>query len=150
MLITCVNVPWYARCHMTILLFVKIWFLDDLTCSDEVDTDFILYVFVCLSVFLQVSHCLKNSELTTFHLQCFDAVGWVAGRELAWLSVWSKVQTSIQSSWCHNYSLSPAPVKSRLVLPFWYRLTRVVPEKGPLNGCVCVCALTLLVGHQGL
>jgi len=24
-------------------------------------------------------------------------------------------------------------------LPFWYRLTRVVLEKGPLNGCVCVC-----------
>jgi len=24
-------------------------------------------------------------------------------------------------------------------LPFWYRLTWVVPEKGPLNGCVCVC-----------
>ena len=23
-------------------------------------------------------------------------------------------------------------------VPFWYRLTRVVPEKGPLNGCVCV------------
>jgi len=30
-------------------------------------------------------------------------------------------------------------VKSRLVLPFWYRLTRVVQEKGPLNGSVCVC-----------
>jgi len=29
--------------------------------------------------------------------------------------------------------------KNRLVLPFRYRLTRVVPEKGPLNGCVCVC-----------
>ena len=28
-------------------------------------------------------------------------------------------------------------VKSRLVLPFWYRLTRVVLDKGPLNGCVC-------------
>jgi len=26
-----------------------------------------------------------------------------------------------------------------LVLPFWYRLTRVVPDKGPLNVCVCVC-----------
>jgi len=25
----------------------------------------------------------------------------------------------------------------RLVLPFWYWLTRVVPEKGPLNVCVC-------------
>ena len=22
---------------------------------------------------------------------------------------------------------------------FWYRLTWVVPEKGPLNRCVCVC-----------
>ena len=35
--------------------------------------------------------------------------------------------------------LSLASVKSRLVLPFWYRLTWVVPEKEPLNGCVCVC-----------
>jgi len=34
-----------------------------------------------------------------------------------------------------------ATVKSRLVLPFWYRLTRVVPEKEPLNGGVCVCVL---------
>jgi len=32
-----------------------------------------------------------------------------------------------------------ATVKSRLVLLFWYWLTRVVPEKGPLTGCVCVC-----------
>ena len=28
--------------------------------------------------------------------------------------------------------------KSRLVLPFWHRLTRVVVEKGPLNGCMLV------------
>jgi len=26
-----------------------------------------------------------------------------------------------------------------LVLPLGYRLTWAVPEKGPLNGCVCVC-----------
>jgi len=54
-------------------------------------------------------------------------------------------------------------VKSRLVLPFWYQFTRVVPEIGPLNVCVCVVfyyvlhisdhvfvfsALTLLVGRQ--
>jgi len=58
---------------------------------------------------------------------------------MAWLSVWSEMQTCIWLlSWCHCHSLSLAPVKSRLVLPFWYRLTRVVPEKGPLNGCVCV------------
>jgi len=55
---------------------------------------------------------------------------------LAWLSVWSEVQTCIWPSWCHCHSLSLASVKSRLVLPFWYRLTRVVPDKGPLNGCV--------------
>jgi len=29
-------------------------------------------------------------------------------------------------------------VKSGLVLPFWYRLTWVFPEKGPLNECVFV------------
>ena len=58
---------------------------------------------------------------------------------LAWLSVWSEVQTCIWPSGCHCHSLSLASAKSRLVLPFWYRLTRVVPDKGPLNGCVCVC-----------
>jgi len=63
----------------------------------------------------------------------------MSGGVLAWLSVWSKVQTCIWPSWCHCHSLSLASVKFRLVLPFWYRPTRVVPEKGPLNGCVCVC-----------
>jgi len=29
-----------------------------------------------------------------------------------------------------------ASVKSRLVLTFWYRLTQVVLDKGPLNRCV--------------
>ena len=47
------------------------------------------------------------------------------------------MQTCIWSSRFHRHSLSIASVKSRLVLPFWYRLTWVVPEKGPLNGCVC-------------
>ena len=63
----------------------------------------------------------------------------LSGRVLTWLSVWSKVQTCIRPSGCHCHSLSLASVKSRLVLPFWYWLTRVVLEKGPLNGCVCVC-----------
>ena len=57
---------------------------------------------------------------------------------LVWLSVWRQVQTCIWPSWCHCHSLSLASVKSRLVLPFWYRPTRVVPDKGPLNGCECV------------
>jgi len=85
-------------------------------------------------------------------LQSFDIVGWAAGRAsglekklsggvLAWLSVWSELQTCIRPSWCHCHSLSLASVKSRLILPFWYRLIRVVPEdKEPLNVCVCVRA----------
>jgi len=28
--------------------------------------------------------------------------------------------------------------KIQMVLPFWYRLTRVVPDIGPLNGCMCM------------
>jgi len=30
-------------------------------------------------------------------------------------------------------------------LAFWYRLTRVVPDKGPLNVCVCVCVCVYVV-----
>ena len=63
----------------------------------------------------------------------------LSGGVLAWLSVWSEMQTCIWPSWCHCHSLSFASVKSRLVLLFWYRLTQVVLEKGPLNVCVCVC-----------
>jgi len=57
---------------------------------------------------------------------------------LAWLSVWSEVQTSIWHSGCNCHSLSLAPTKSKLFLPLWYRLTWVVPDKGLLNGCVCL------------
>jgi len=39
-------------------------------------------------------------------------------------------------SGCHCHSLSLASVKSRLDFLFWYRLTRIVPDKGPINGSV--------------
>ena len=74
-------------------------------------------------------------------------VGWQEGHPackklrggvLAWLFVWSDMQICMRPSWCHCHSLSLASVKSRLVSPFWYRLTWVVPDKGPLNGCVCL------------
>jgi len=44
----------------------------------------------------------------------------------------------------HMAQLIPLPLtvswfnKIEIGLPFWYRLTRVVPDKGSLNGCVCV------------
>ena len=55
---------------------------------------------------------------------------------LAWLSVWSEVQTCKWPGWCHCHSLSLASIKFRLLLPFWYRLTQVVLEKTPLNGYI--------------
>jgi len=45
----------------------------------------------------------------------------------------------------HMAQLMPLPLtvscfsKIQIGLPFWYWLTRVVPVKGSLNGCVCVC-----------
>ena len=88
---------------------------------------------------LCVIHCgVAFSALTVLvgrqegHPACKNLSGGV----LAWFFVWSKVQTCIQPILCHCHSLSLASVKSRLVVPFWYRLTRVVPDKGPLNGCV--------------
>ena len=45
----------------------------------------------------------------------------------------------------HMAQLMPLPLtvscfsKIQIGFTFWYRLTQVVPEKGPLNGCVCVC-----------
>ena len=80
------------------------------------------------------NHCTYFIDFSALTL----LVGWQEGHPackkqsggvLAWLSVWSEVQTCIWPSWYHCHSLSLAPVKSRLVL---------VPEKGPLNGCVCV------------
>jgi len=63
---------------------------------------------------------------------------WVVGCWHGYKSVWSEVQTCIWPSWCYCHSLSLVSVKSWLVLPFWYRLTWVVPEKRPLNGCACL------------
>ena len=62
------------------------------------------------------------------HLACKKLSGGV----LVWLYVCSEMQTCIWPSWCHCHSLSLASVKSRLVLPSWYRLTNL--DKGPLNG----------------
>jgi len=101
--------------------------------------------------------------MLAFSVSAFSALTLLVGRQeghpackklsggvLAWLSVWSEVQTCIRPSWCHCHSLSLASVKSRLVLPFWYRPTRVVLEKGPLNVvcCVCYCKKNLRIGDS--
>jgi len=108
----------------------------------------------------QINYCKFYSTYSFFN--AFSALTLLAGRQeghpackklgggvLAWLFVCSDVQICIWPSWCHCHSLSLASVKSRLVLPFWYRLTWVVPVKGPINVCVCVHSLNRLrqYGH---
>ena len=105
----------------------------------------------CSPISMQPKYVLKCQLLILDKMPSVLWRCWLGGRKgirpvkdvnsgvLAWLSVWSEVQTSIWPSWCHCHSLSLASVKSRLVLPFWYRLTWVVPEKMPLNRCLCVC-----------
>ena len=107
--------------------------------------------FLSSSVKVGVLHLDKHcKELCCIvNIVTFSALTLLVGRQeghkklsggvLAWLSVWSEVQTCICPSWCHCHSLSLASLKSRLVLPFWYWLTRVVLDKGPLSGCVRVC-----------
>ena len=73
----------------------------------------------------------------------------LSGEVLAWLSVCSEVQTCICSSWCHCHSLSLASVKSRLVLPFWYRLSWVVPKKMSVKR-VCVFVIIIVIIMQRL
>ena len=83
-------------------------------------------------------------------IQCFWCC-WLGGK---------KGVQPVETEWCgtgvviclergadlHMAQLMPLPlasVKSRLVLPFWYRLTWVVPDKGPLNVCLN-CFKTML------
>ena len=85
---------------------------------------------------LEVSDtCVRNSLLS-----------WV-DEMLVWLSVWSMVGADC----LHMVQLMPlhprtpsslASFKSRMILPFWYRLTQVVPEKRPLNVCSSSCKMT--------
>ena len=107
-----------------------------------------LLVFILPSVLLP--SVLLPSVLTAFSATAFNDLTLLVGRQeglpaykktewwvagvVVW-SDWSEVQTCIQPSWCHCHSLFHASVESRLVLPFWYQLTWVVPDKGPLNVC---------------
>ena len=47
-------------------------------------------------------------------------------------------------------SLSLASVKSRLVLPFWYRLTRVVLDKAVKRLSVCVRVIIIIIKHSDI
>jgi len=116
----------------TCLVSVKVWILTTFRwtmvlmpalCTCNLSTDLYSTVYVLTFAFSALTLLVGWQE---GHPACKKLSGGV----LAWLSVWSEVRTCIRPSWCHCHSLSLASVKSRLVLPFWYRLTWVVLEKG--------------------
>jgi len=63
----------------------------------------------------------------------------LSGVVLAWLSVWSEVQTCIWPSWCHCHLLSLASVESRLVFTFLVPAHLGSPgQRAVKRVCVCV------------
>jgi len=70
------------------------------------------------------------------HLACKKTEWWGAGMVIC----------LEQGADLHMAQLMPLPLtvscfsKIQIGLPFWYRLTRVVPDKGR-STCVCVCVL---------
>ena len=55
---------------------------------------------------------------------------------------------TVQLMLLHPKTPSSLPsFKSRLVLPFWYRLTQIVLEKRQLNACTVVVVVTVEIWH---
>jgi len=94
-----------------------------------------------------VSESISDFTMLVGHQEEHTVGKKLSDEVLVWLSVWSEVQiVCIWSSWCHCHPKSPsslASFKSRLALPFWYRLTQVVLEKRSLNGCGVVVVVAL-------
>ena len=87
---------------------------------------------------------ITNAFIVVYYIlsQSFDAVGW-ACKNTEWQG--AGVICLERGADLHTAQLMPLQLtvscfsKSRLVLPFWYQLTQVVTDEGPLNGCVCEC-----------
>ena len=113
-------------------------------------------IFLCLHKVISIAkksvlhfHLKWDFHLTSMQLFAFSAltllVGWQEGHPACknWVvGCWRGYLSGARCRLAYA-QLMPLPtlasVKSRLVLPFRYRLTWVVLEKGPLNVCVCVC-----------
>jgi len=80
-------------------------------------------------------------------LQCFDAVGWAAGRACKnWVVRCWRGCLERGADW-HMAQLMPLPLTvsffSKIQIGFTFLVPAHLgsPGKGPLNGCVCVCQL---------
>jgi len=93
---------------------------------------------------------LGLTNLLCYCLQCFDAVGWLQEGYLACkkLSGGAGVVVCLgRGADLHMAQLTPLPLTasffSKIQIGFTFlvpaRLTRLLTDKGSLNGCVCVC-----------
>ena len=118
--------------------------------------------WMCLfaSVLLLMKLC-KNFTLwccVSYCLQCFDAVGWAAGRASGLLKqCWGADMVICLERGANDLlvvqlmPLLPRHLcfsKIQNGLSFWYRPTQVVLEKRTLNDCVCVCLWPKIVKQQ--
>jgi len=81
------------------------------------------------------------------HFQCYDAVSWATGKAsgLQKTEWWGAGMVICLRRGANLHMAQPMSLpltisrssKSGLVLPFRYRLTRVVPDEG-VNGCRCL------------
>ena len=101
---------WVATCPLKVFLSAK----DPLSASDSFSRFLALYKFVCIYVCLALSAWTLLVGRQEGHPSCRKLSGGV----LAWLSVWSEVQTCVWSSWCQCHSLSLASVKSNIGFTF--------------------------------
>jgi len=145
--ICCVVLGWWVQCHVLCQQWCcacwRWWNTESYeACCCTRDTQLGSVNFSCWK-FLWFFKILPQCKMTLLvgQLERHPACKILSGGVLVWLSVWSEVQTCIWPSWCHCHLLSLASVKSRSVFSFWYRLSRVVLEKGPLNGCVWLSLL---------
>jgi len=104
--------------------------------------------------------CLFSVAFSALTLLVGRREGHPAHKKLEWWSAGVVIYLE-RGADLHMAQLKPLPLtvscfsKIQIGLPFWYRLTRVVLDKGLLNGCfpdltrsVAFSALTLLVeGH---
>ena len=89
---------WVATCPLIVFLSA----IDLFSASDSFSWFLALYKYVCIYV------CLALSALTLLvgRQEWYPSCRKLSGGVLAWLSVWSEVQTCIWPSWCHCHSVS--------------------------------------------
>jgi len=82
---------------------------------------------------MQFLATLSNCNLPSVLLRC-----WLGGKKgiQPVKNEWNEVQMiCVWSSWCHCHPIISRFSKIQNGLPFWCRLTQVLLEKRPLNGC---------------